>query len=75
MTETTERMTYDQVSLLISDLLYTFDQINKFERSIPEGPTMGTKDALLSNAKVDLNNVRWELSNAIKHLNLINRDD
>jgi hypothetical protein len=36
---------------------------------------MGTKDALLSNAKVDLHNARWELSKAIQNLGLIDRDD
>jgi hypothetical protein len=75
MTKTIERMTADQISLLIGDLLNTYEQINKFERAIPDGPTMGTKDALLSNAKVDLHNARWELSKAIQNLGLIDRDD
>jgi len=75
MTTTTDRMTTDQISLLIGDLLHTYERINKFERTIPDGPTMGTKDALLSNAKVDLHNARWELSKAIQNLGLIDRDD
>ena len=75
MTNTIDRMTADQISLLISDLHHTYERINRFERTIPDGPTMGTKDALLSNAKVDLHNARWELSKAIQHLGLIDRDD
>ena len=73
MVTATDRMSADDVSLTISDLLHVLERLRKIERSIPDNPTESTNDALVSCARVDVHNARCELSKAVENLSLLNQ--
>lgn len=63
-----DRMSSDEIESMLNDLLHVLGRLAKIKASIPDAPTQGLKDALLSNAKVDIHNGRWELNKACQHL-------
>ena len=68
---TIDRMTKDEAEALIKKLQDIALDLMATRDDIPDGHTMGAKDAFISNAKVDIHNAVWELTKALQHLQFV----
>ena len=68
---TIDRMTKAEADTLIAQVRKVAVDLMDARDGIPDGPTMGAKDAFMSNAKVDIHNAIWELTKALQHLQFV----
>lgn len=68
---TIDRMTKGEAEALIKKLQDIALDLMSARDDIPDGPTVETKDAFISNAKVDIHNAVWELTKALQHLRFV----
>lgn len=71
---TIDRMTKAEADTLLAQVRKIALDLMDARDGIPDGPTVETKDAFISNAKVDIHNAVWELTKAIQHLEFVSED-